>query len=381
MKLSVVLRLATTKMNSHVIENAQKFLNFLNNNPTPFHVVESSRSLLKEAGFTELKASEPWSTQNGGKYFVTKNESTLIAFVIGGEYKFGNGFSVVGAHTDSPALKLKLISKKNKQGYVQVGVECYGGGIWHTWFDRDLTVAGRVLVNVNGKLEHRLVHIKKPILRIPNLAIHLNRETNEKFSPNKENHLVPILATVVQEQLLSKSKQQSSSEVEQRQTDKHQPLLIDLILNELNCDLEQIVDLELWLADTQPAILGGALEEFIFGGRLDNQVGAYCTIKGLIDSCLDNESVQSDSVIRMASVYDHEEVGSESAQGACSAFTEHVMRRLSDPNSFELAMTRSFLISADQAHAVHPNYSEMHEENHRPSINGGIVLKYNGNQR
>jgi aspartyl aminopeptidase len=140
-------------------------------------------------------------------------------------------------------------------------------------------------------------------------------------------------------------------------------------------------DFELLLCDTQPACLGGAFDEFIFGPRLDNLVGTYCSIMGLIESTSDEKSLQNEEGIRIAAVYDHEEVGSESAQGAASAITEHVLRRLSDPNSFELAMSRSFLISADQAHAVHPNYSEMHEENHRPAINGGVVLKYNSNQR
>ncbi|RNA11854.1 aspartyl aminopeptidase isoform X2 [Brachionus plicatilis] len=369
-------------MDSSIKENASKFLNFLNNNPTPYHVVESARQMLSQAGFQELRIAEQWSVRNGGKYFLTKNESTLMAFVVGGKYQSGNGFAVVGAHTDSPALKVKLVSKKSKVGYLQVGVECYGGGIWHTWFDRDLTVAGRVLLKQNDKVVQKLVHIKRPILRIPNLAIHLNRETNEKFSPNKENHLVPILATVVQEQLLrdKKDAKVNPNEESMGQVGKHHSLLIDLIKNELNCSEEEIVDLELVLADTQPAVLGGALEEFIFGGRLDNQVGAYCTIKGLMDS-VDMSDIENESIVRMACIYDHEEIGSESAQGAASSFTEHVMRRLNDSQSFELAVARSFMISADQAHAIHPNYSELHEENHRPSINGGIVLKYNGNQR
>lgn len=381
MKFSFIFR-SISKMDSSIKENAINFLNFLNSNPTPYHVVESARQMLTQAGFQELRITEQWSVSNGGKYFLTKNESTLMAFVVGGKYQNGNGFAVVGAHTDSPALKVKLVSKKSKVGYLQVGVECYGGGIWHTWFDRDLTVAGRVLLRENDKVVQKLVHIKRPILRIPNLAIHLNRETNDKFSPNKENHLVPILATIVQEQLIKGQTDVKSKRNEEttNQASKHHSLLIDLITNELKCNEEDIVDLELVLADTQQAVLGGVLEEFIFGGRLDNQVGAYCTIKGLIDS-VNQSDLENETIVRMACIYDHEEIGSESAQGAASSFTEHVMRRLNDPQTFEIALARSFMISADQAHAIHPNYSEMHEENHRPSINGGIVLKYNGNQR
>ncbi len=369
-------------MDANVLSNATKFLHFLNKSPTPFHVVENTKKLLTLAGFNELRMQDKWLTEPGSKYFVTKNESTLVAFSIGNKYKSGNAFSIVGAHTDSPCLKLKLVSKKNKSGYLQLGVECYGGGIWHTWFDRDLTVAGRVLVSENGRLKYKLVHINKPLLRIPNLAIHLNRETNEKFSPNKENHLVPIIATQIQEQLLNPTTTTtttttSSSSSSNTQTDKHHSVLIDLICKELNCSVESIQDIELSLCDTQPACLGGAYDEFIFGPRLDNLVGAYCSIQGLIESA----GLENEECIRVASIYDHEEVGSESAQGAASAITEHILRRLSDPASFELAMSRSFLISADQAHAIHPNYSEMHEENHRPALNGGVVLKYNSNQR
>lgn len=312
---------------------------------------------------------------------MTKNESTLVAFSIGGNYKPGNGFAMVGAHTDSPCLKLKLVSKKVKSGYLQVGVECYGGGIWHTWFDRDLTVAGRVLVERNGKIEHQLVHINKPILRIPNLAIHLNRETNEKFSPNKESHLVPIIATSITEKLLTNSTSSSfDPKTDVKQVQKHHSVLINLICKELNCSADEIFDLELSLVDHQPACLGGVFDEFIFGARLDNQVGAYASIESLIQSS-EIASLEKDQVIRIAAIYDHEEVGSESAQGAASQLNEQIMRRLSSADTFDISMAKSFLISADQAHAVHPNYSEYHEENHRPNLNGGVVLKYNGNQR
>lgn len=367
-------------MDKHIIQNANKFLNFLNRSPTPFHVVDSARRLLIDDGFRELKLNEQWVTVPNGKYFVTKNETTLIAFSIGGLYKIGNGFSIVGAHTDSPCLKVKLQSKRVKSGYLQLACECYGGGIWHTWFDRDLTVAGRVLLtnNQNNKVEQRLLHIKRPILKIPNLAIHLNRETNEKFSPNKETHLQPILATSVTEQLITgRTSTTLNPTANTTQREKHHPVLIDLICKELNCVEEDIYDLELYLCDAIPASLGGVFDEFIFGPRLDNQMGAYCSIQSLIEST----NLEQDENIRIAAIYDHEECGSESATGAASALTEHVLRRLSSPESFELAVQKSFLISADQAHAIHPNYSECHEELHRPSLNGGVVLKYNGNQR
>ena len=169
-------------------------------------------------------------------------------------------------------LKVKVVSKKTKHGYLQLGTECYGGGIWHTWFDRDLTLAGRVLVNKDGQIHHKLVDLKRPLLRIPNLAIHLDRTTNDKFSPNKETHLAPIFALAVKDQLLASA------------DDKHHPLLIELISKELSCDAADIADVELSLVDTQPAVLGGLNEEFIFGARLDNQVGAYCAIKSIIAS-------------------------------------------------------------------------------------------------
>ena len=207
----------------------------------------------------------------------------------------------------------------------------------------------------------------------------MNRETNEKFSPNKENHLVPILATVVQDQLITPKVESKESTNETKTVmDKHHSVLLDLISKEVGCQVEDLQDIELSLCDTNPACLGGVYDEFIFGPRLDNQVGAYCSIEALIQSV---DDLDNDSTIRMAAIYDHEEIGSESATGAASAITEHILKRLSDHEHFELAISRSFLISADQAHAVHPNYSELHEENHRPSINGGVVLKYNGNQR
>ncbi|RMX55540.1 hypothetical protein pdam_00024955, partial [Pocillopora damicornis] len=260
------------------------------------------------------------------------------------------------------AAQVKPNSKKSSNGYQQVGVECYGGGIWATWFDRDLKLAGRIMIKKGDKLQHHLVHIDRPIMRIPHLAIHLQRDINDKFSPNKETHIAPILSTCVYESLLNNSAiEDDISDTEPKEkkcrSNSHQSTLIKLLTDELKCEQEQIMDFDLHLADSQPA--------------------------GLIQS-LEGPSLASDPNIRIITLYDNEEVGSGSAQGAESMLTEHILRRLSaggTATSFEEAIPKSFLLSADQAHAVHPNYSEKHEENHKPALHKGPVIKINSNQR
>lgn len=367
-----------------VLRAAKEFLGFVNKAPSPYHAVDECRQRLVEAGFKELKEKETWDVKPLDKCFVTRNQSTLIAFAVGGSYKAGNGFSVVGAHTDSPCLKVKPVSRRVRQGYAQVGVELYGGGIWHTWFDRDLKVAGRVIVKNGDKLEHRLVNIDRPIMRIPNIAIHLHREMNDKFEFNKENQLLPVIATSVQEQLVTGSTSTAEVPATGNTADKHHPILIKLLTEELNISPESIVDFELCLADAVPGTIGGALNEFIYCARLDNLHSSFCALQSLIASCQNESSLKSDDMIRMISLFDNEEVGSQSAQGAGSSLQEHIMRRLCRGGSgagFEEAMVKSLMISADMAHAVHPNYSEKHEEQHRPALHKGVVVKTNANQR
>ncbi|XP_021759394.1 probable aspartyl aminopeptidase [Chenopodium quinoa] len=376
---------------------ASDLINFLNASPTAFHAVDESKRQLKEAGFEQLSEREDWSLQAGKKYFFTRNYSTIVAFAIGKKYVAGNGFHIVGAHTDSPCLKLKPTSKVTKGGYLEVGVQTYGGGLWHTWFDRDLAVAGRVIIKKvkdgSHSYSHRLVRIHNPIMRIPTLAIHLDRGS-DGFKPNTQSHLAPILATSIKDEL-NRSVNENDSADNGAQTEakkstenqKHHSLLLKLLAKEIGCEPDDICDFELQACDTQPSLIAGALKEFVFSGRLDNLCMSFCSLKALIDATSPEGSLDDEVGVRMVALYDHEEVGSNSAQGAGSPVTLDTISRVTNAFCSDVKMMlekivqKSFLVSADMAHALHPNYMDKHEENHQPKMHGGLVIKHNANQR
>ncbi|KAM0982236.1 hypothetical protein ACFX13_015492 [Malus domestica] len=377
-------------------------ISFLNAAPTAFHAVDEAKKLLRSAGYEQVLEREDWKLEAGKKYFFTRNYSTIVAFAIGKKYVAGNGFHIVGAHTDSPCLKLKPVSKVAKGGFLEVGVQTYGSGLWHTWFDRDLTIAGRVIVTEekDGSVSysHKLVRIEEPIMRVPTLAIHLDRDVKDAFKVNAQTHLLPVLATAVKAELnkvvaedggANSDAQNDGKKSNEKTTSiasKHHSLLLQLLADQLGCEPEHISDFELQACDTQPSIIAGAAKEFIFSGRLDNLCMSFCSLKALIDATSSDSNLEDESGVRMVALFDHEEVGSDSAQGAGSPAMLNTLSRITssfttDSKLLEKAIQRSFLVSADMAHALHPNYMDKHEENHQPKFHGGLVIKHNANQR
>ncbi|KAI9176212.1 hypothetical protein H9P43_006577 [Blastocladiella emersonii ATCC 22665] len=386
----VVGKSITANAASKVPAAARGFLEFVNASPSPFHAVAEARKRLEAAGFKALKERECWdgSLVPGGKYYFTRNASSVVAFVVGGKFVPGNGFGIVAAHTDSPCLKLKPISRKTKAGYMQVGVQCYGGGLWHTWFDRDLGVAGRVIVqpeSADAKPSHHLVKIAEPILRVPTLAIHLDRGVNDGFTFNKENQLLPVLCSTAAAEL-NKIATPSGDDAP-----KHHTLLLTALAERIGCDPAHVADVELCLFDTQPAVIGGALSEYVFAPRCDNLVMSFTGLSAILDHAADQAAVDADEAVAVVALFDNEEVGSLSAYGADSHMLESALRRItsgvsrdahgSSSSAFEEAMQKSFLISADMAHALHPNFADKHCGELAPEMNKGVVIKHNANQR
>lgn len=348
---------------SQELEPARDLLAFIDASPSPFHCVATSALRLEEGGFVQLHERNAWKLEFGKGYYVVRS-GALIAFRLGSKPVVEAGFRLVGAHTDSPNLRLKPNADYQASGYAQVGVETYGGLLAYTWLDRDLGVAGRVALHGEaiGTIETRLVDIRRPLFRIPSLAIHLNRDIRtEGLKLNNQTHLPPLLG------LASGDGSVGAFEA--------------LLAEELEVEVDQILSWDLGLMDLQASTLGGFEDAFVFAPRLDNQASCHAGITALL------KAGASDSTALVA-LYDHEEVGSGSTSGAAGSFVEDIMTRISEvegpgalSGGLQRAVASSFQVSADMAHAVHPNYSEKHEPRHLPKINEGPVIKINAQQR
>lgn len=336
---------------------SQGLLDFLKRSPSPFHATQSMAEALQDAGYQALDERETWQLKPQGRYYVTRNDSSIIAIKRGQHDPVQHGIRLVGAHTDSPCLKVKPQPELARHGYWQLGVEVYGGVLLSPWFDRDLSLAGRVTFKHNGQLQSRLINFQQAIASIPSLAIHLNREANSGWAINAQTELPPILA-----QLQGETK------------NDFRGLLAEQLQREHAISAADVLDYELCFYDSQPAALVGLNQDFIASARLDNLLSCYAGLQGLLNS--------NDQHTQVLVCTDHEEVGSNSACGADGPFLEQVLRRmLNTEEDFVRCIQHSLLISADNAHGIHPNYADKHDANHGPLLNHGPVIKVNANQR
>ena len=335
-------------------------LAFLGESPTPFHAVASALARLSKQGFSSLAETDTWSSLAPGRYAFAHGGSSLLAFVIP-EGKKISGFRLIGAHTDSPNLRLKPNPEYAKEGYAQLGVEVYGGALLNSWLDRDLSIAGRVFLK-GDRFAQKLVRFTEPLARVAQLAIHLDRDVNEKgVVLNRQEHLAPIFGLV----------------------GDGSAGLDTLVAEKLGIARDQIVGSELMLYDVTPPALGGKNAEFIFSGRLDNLAMCHAGITALLEAA---PAAKDGDLVPVVALFDHEEVGSESAYGAHSGALPRALERIvtargGSREDFHRALAGSLCVSADMAHAVHPNYDSRHEPRHKVALNGGPVIKFNSQQR
>lgn len=339
---------------------AQDLLNFIDASPSPWHAVQTITQRLQAQGFVPLQEKLRWKLEAGCGYYVVRGAS-LIAFRIGQQPLADSGLRMIGAHTDSPGLRLKTNAAQASDGVVRLGVEVYGGPILATFTDRDLGLAGRVNVRTAQGFETRLVDFDQPLLRLPNLAIHMNREVNEQgLKLNKQTEL-PLLLGMADGQLAAGER------------------FLKLLADALQVQTADILTYELAVTDTQPGVFWGAEQEFIASSQLDNLASCHAALTALL-------ATATPAATCIAAFFDHEEVGSESAAGAGGSFASDVIARISlcmglDEEQQHCAAAHSFFISADMAHAYQPNFPNAYEPNHRVLVNAGPVIKTNANQR
>ena len=338
-------------------KSALELLDFIYESPSAYHGVVKVRQLLDANGFSEVKESDKWNLKKDGKYYTVKNDSAIIAFVVGNGDVVEDGFRLIGAHTDTPGFRIKPNPEMTTEGkYLKLNTEGYGGPILNTWYDRPLSIAGKVTLKGASVLkpEVKLVNINKPLMIIPNLAIHMNREVNEGYAINKQKDTLPLLGLIN----------------EKFEKDGH---LLKLIAEELNVNPKEILGFDLALYEYEKGCLIGMNEELISSARLDDMWMVYAGTKALVDS-------KSNKATKVMVCIDNEEIGNLTAQGASSNLLIHTLERITlalgkDKEDFYRTLSNSVMISADLAHAVHPNLPEKHDLTNKPVLEGGPVLK------
>ncbi len=341
------------------VEFNRGLLAFIGASPTPFHAVANAAALLREAGFREIDNGCGEALNAGQRYFTTHNGSSIVAWVMGKTAPAQSGIRMVGAHTDSPCLMIKPQPELTTAGYFQLGIEVYGGALLNPWFDRDLSIAGRVVYRDtgSGQLHQTLIDFKKPVAVIPSLAIHLDRDANTARTVNPQINLPPLLFPLAEGRYKT-----------------FRDLLVGEQFSGVGSKSVEVVDYELSLYDTQPPALVGLHDDFIASARLDNLLSCYTGIQALLNA--------DDSVTSLLVCSDHEEVGSGSASGARGPLLQSVLNSMiPEQTQRAAAIARSLMISADNAHGVHPNYIDKHDVNHGPILNHGPVIKVNSGQR
>ena len=357
-------RIETKKQDIMEKQYAKELIEFIHESPTNFHAVANAKKELLSNGFKQLFSGEAWQIEKGGKYFVTKNHSSLFAFEIGSGEIAEDGFKIVCVHSDSPTFRIKPNAEMPVAGkYLKLNTEVYGGPIMYTWFDRPLSMAGRVMLRSLNPLKPatQFVNFKRPLMVIPHIAIHFNRAVNDQGNPlSKQKDMLPVIAMI-------------------NDTFEKDDYLVKLIAEEMGVSPEDILDFDLTLYEYEKGCLFGVNEEFISSGKLDDLAMAHAGLKAFVAS----EKCRKTKVL---AIFDNEEVGSGTKQGAGSPILRTIVERIvfglgGKPEDLYRAIHNSFMISADMAHALHPNYVEKHDPTNHPVMNGGPVIKFNANQK
>jgi aspartyl aminopeptidase len=349
------------KISDQAREQATDLLNFIDASPSPWHAVSSTEQRLVKYGFKQLNEADTWSLEAGGSYYVVRGGASIIAFTLGQSPLTETGFRMVGAHTDSPGLRLKPHAAYSSDGLIRIGVEIYGGPILATFTDRDLSIAGRVITKMLNGVQTHLIKFNDALMRLPDLAIHMNREVNDKgLKLNKQTELPLLFGHSV-----------DGVEADQQ--------FLGLIATQLNIKPEDILTFELNVFDTQKGVIWGSNQEFIADSQLDNLASCHAAINALT-------AVKTPHSTIVCALFDHEEVGSESATGASGSFLADVISRIAAAQKLSeearlRALAKSFFVSADMAHAYHPNHPGSYEPCHHVQVNHGPVIKTNANQR